>query len=454
MINAAVAQVNQYLPLYHETLTRLESPKPDVIMSLLCIGLLLSNEDGKYALGCRYLHHLRQNVLLQVQNTPVRIENIWIPECLFLLDFAGMFYADRSAMELSDIFHGSLVTIARRLRLLEDLKPGPETDKIRPASQQWLDWYHKEKAQRIGYCAFITDTQHSLLFGHERSVITPSEMKVPPAGSQFLWTAQNLQEFSSLSLQVPKQASTLSEAHQKIHSPTSVNSFISTLDTVGLLILSCHISSINDYHRMKFATREGGQEFEAVAANALPAIGRRLNELWRDPLYVHARTLYHLTSISLSVPFRDLEDATNSGFSSAGQTPSGHARTAMIRLLANRKVNEDPARHAVELLQLLIGNAQRTLLPLATSALYLGTLTLWAFAVGRGAEGGQAVPRQSLNAANVLGTLFQKIDQPNARCLNEWADLCSIVSGMLATSKNSNAQEYSEVLQQLVRATI
>lgn len=65
-----------------------------------------------------------------------------------LIDFAGMFYADRSAMELGDIFHGTLVTITRRLRLLEDLRPNLETDKVRPASQQWLAWHRNEKAQR------------------------------------------------------------------------------------------------------------------------------------------------------------------------------------------------------------------------------------------------------------------------------------------------------------------
>lgn len=65
-----------------------------------------------------------------------------------LIDFAGMFYADRSAMELGDIFHGTLVTITRRLRLLEDLRPNLETDKVRPVLQQWLDWHRNEKAQR------------------------------------------------------------------------------------------------------------------------------------------------------------------------------------------------------------------------------------------------------------------------------------------------------------------
>jgi hypothetical protein len=39
--------------------------------------------------------------------------------CRLLVEFSGMYLADRSAMELSDIFHGTLVTLARRLGLFE-----------------------------------------------------------------------------------------------------------------------------------------------------------------------------------------------------------------------------------------------------------------------------------------------------------------------------------------------
>ena len=36
-----------------------------------------------------------------------------------LNEFSGMYLADRTAMELSDIFHGTLVTLSRRLDLFE-----------------------------------------------------------------------------------------------------------------------------------------------------------------------------------------------------------------------------------------------------------------------------------------------------------------------------------------------
>jgi hypothetical protein len=82
MISTAAAQVNRYVPIYHDTLSRLETVRSEVMITLLCIGLLLSTEEAQYLLGCKYLHKLRQDVLLQVQTFPIRIDNLWLPESL------------------------------------------------------------------------------------------------------------------------------------------------------------------------------------------------------------------------------------------------------------------------------------------------------------------------------------------------------------------------------------
>lgn len=82
LLTSAVSQVNEYLPLYHDRLTQFELPKLEVILALLSIGLLGSTDDYNYSLGCRLLHKLRQEVLLQVQVSPVKIENVWIVESL------------------------------------------------------------------------------------------------------------------------------------------------------------------------------------------------------------------------------------------------------------------------------------------------------------------------------------------------------------------------------------
>lgn len=82
LLTSAVSQVNEYLPLYHDRLTQFELPRLEVVLALLCIGFLVSADDFDHALGCRTLHKLRQEVLLQVQTSPVKIENVWIVESL------------------------------------------------------------------------------------------------------------------------------------------------------------------------------------------------------------------------------------------------------------------------------------------------------------------------------------------------------------------------------------
>jgi hypothetical protein len=66
-----------------------------------------------------------------------------------ILEFGGMFYANRKAMELSDIFHGTMVTLARRLGIFQtSYEPSRPSSNISPDSR-WLEWIHKESLKRF-----------------------------------------------------------------------------------------------------------------------------------------------------------------------------------------------------------------------------------------------------------------------------------------------------------------
>lgn len=89
-------------------------------------------------------------------------------------------------MELSDIFHGTMVTLARRLGIFEtSYEPGRPSSGLPPDSP-WLEWIHKESLKRcvtnnipqlytanpvrLAYFIFVVDVQHAILFGHDRSM--------------------------------------------------------------------------------------------------------------------------------------------------------------------------------------------------------------------------------------------------------------------------------------------
>ena len=61
-----------------------------------------------------------------MEHVPVKSPQIWVLEAMILVQMAGMFYPDRMSKELSDTFHGTLVTLARRLGSFEASRESPK----------------------------------------------------------------------------------------------------------------------------------------------------------------------------------------------------------------------------------------------------------------------------------------------------------------------------------------
>lgn len=65
-----------------------------------------------------------------------------------LVEFSGMYLADRTAMELSDIFHGTLVTLARRLGLFETTYGHPPSTSLSVDESERQNAVEQESAKR------------------------------------------------------------------------------------------------------------------------------------------------------------------------------------------------------------------------------------------------------------------------------------------------------------------
>src|SRR5437588_449249 len=81
-----------------------------------------------------------------------------------------MFYATCTDMEASDIFHGAVVTVARRLRIFQTFKQPTAVPSHSSLRQRWHQWAAQETCKRLAYSIFMTDVHHATLFGHDRSV--------------------------------------------------------------------------------------------------------------------------------------------------------------------------------------------------------------------------------------------------------------------------------------------
>jgi hypothetical protein len=103
----------------------------------------------------------------------------------FLVEYAGMFFGDRADVEASDIIHGNVVTIGRRLRISQSVKLPSAVSPDSSLQQTWYNWAKEESLNRyviiqwlvmpannhrLAYCIFTSDVQHAVFFGHDRAV--------------------------------------------------------------------------------------------------------------------------------------------------------------------------------------------------------------------------------------------------------------------------------------------
>jgi hypothetical protein len=180
ILHIAVSSLAESLPIFHRPTLNFEFLHRELTASIFCFGLLVSDQPDFHEIGCSLLHRLRGDIILVPYSSlfdgfkltlgsfliitrskrnkfgfyrQCNISYCSLYVCLqihhrLVLEFGGMFYANRKAMELSDIFHGTMVTLARRLGIFE-----PSYEPARPSSSlsadsRWLEWIHKESLKR------------------------------------------------------------------------------------------------------------------------------------------------------------------------------------------------------------------------------------------------------------------------------------------------------------------
>jgi len=165
-----------------------------------------------------------------------------------------------------------------------------------------------------------------------------------------------------------------------------------------------------------------------------------------------ALTMYHLASISLQVRFKDLEYATNSGFSLSMKSPPEVSRAALVSLLTKSRVGTEPSEHAIQILGICLLPSTRYHSHLETSALYLSALTLWAFSMSHNPTAAR-FPVKNAAPAEALDDMLAAIhDGEGEESLPCWLVIAGIITSRLGRSKHDNAKEYCTVLQALMKA--
>lgn len=490
-LNTAFACLTDFLPLFHRPTFDYEFVQSDIRDSIFCLGFLLSPASESFELGRSLLRKLHGQILRYVETNTIYAKDLWVLQTMLILEFCSMYYADRTAMELGDIFHGTLVTLCRRLNLFEAAQ-NDAADLRSPRAgddDPWHTWIETESRKRVAYYVFVFDVQHALFFGHKRSILSAYTIKLNPPCEEGEWQASNVAWTQSHQTQDDSKQLRFDEQHKllisddqasspavRVSSPLSLVFDLYGLASVALDFLQRHKDPF--YNARDALKRLGG---------VLPAANNRLMAGCGGSTRTQGQTIYHIAVIALCTPLEDLEQAANDGFSRSGRTPKSHARASIIRLLTRQKVGVEPARHAVQLLRLyfsgssanesqteVLGNAhmmnnhnppQINYSPYETSALYLGTLTLWAFVIGRVSDEADseqetssqdwqttspAAPTSSIEIGALLSSTDSSIERIDIMASKQnWRLIVQHVLARLNTRRSSNAQEYSQVLRNL-----
>lgn len=450
ILDTATRYLETCLPVFHQPTYSLEFVARELCASFLSIGLLICGDPNAHEIGCGLLQTLRRSLLEFAQNTTIKKEHIWVLQSMLLVEFAGMFHANRSAMELSDIFHGTLVTLARRLGLFES-----EYEPVRPTSKssvdhRWGEWIQKETSKRLAYFIFVIDVQHSLLYGHNRTIISVFMMKIdlPCDGKE--WRALSSYEWSNTATLGARRLK-FNEMHQLLLSSPDFQDKLPSFDALsayltlsGLAAITC--DSLQRRHEPFFDWEHATNKARAL----LKKIADQL--LTRPPgtFENHGLTIYYISLISLGTRLDDLEKAANSGFSLTGLTPQQQTRAAMVRLLTRNKVGPETALYGVQLIQLYMSGSHKGVVALETSALYLAALTLWAYTIGRAGDFESLDMPSEISGQDPLAEMEAAIRGSDGNeCVKAWKVVSRRISERLALLQNDNAREYSEVLRGL-----
>ena len=243
-----------------------------------------------------------------------------------------MFYTNRIAVELSDIFHGTLVTLARRLGLFE---PDYQPSRIivrQSADEKWQEWKQKECLKRLAYFIFVVDVQHGMLFSHDRCITSVFTLKLELPCSRQTWQAMDARQWLSLEKFAVPQPLRFHELQQLLLSSYDSYENLPELDSLAsYLVLSGMASvSIDSSQRRNDPFFNHERVIECLRTR-LPVIYRGLIILPENAMKNHGLMTYYTSLISLCTPPDDLERASNSGFSLTGTASTEQARAAMVR---------------------------------------------------------------------------------------------------------------------------
>ena len=228
--------------------------------------------------------HLRGEVFKHKDFSPPA--QLWIFQTLLLLEVYEKMYSTRVLHERAHIHHGTTLTLMRRGSSLIGRSPldspptetaGSETNNNAqiPASntpeQWWNHWITNEATRRVAFAAYIIDSIHATMFGHQATMVA-HEMKLALPCDESLWSATSSAEVAKREADFRAKGIKSMTFFDGLKStlkgkPVQTNPFGRMAIMAGLLSVTWHMNQ---------------RDVQIHHLGALKALGGK--DVWRGPL--------------------------------------------------------------------------------------------------------------------------------------------------------------------------
>ena len=203
--------------------------------------------------------HLRGEIFKDKDFSPPA--QLWIFQTLLLLEIYEKMFSTRVLHERAHIHHGTTLTLMRRGSSLigrspldspHTEKPGMDGSRDQSSSlpnkpeQWWHHWIISEATRRVAFAAFIIDTIHATMFGHQATMVA-HEIKLALPCDESLWAATTSAEVAKkeadLRASGVKSMTFFDGLKNTLKSkPVQTNPFGRTAIMAGLLSVTWHLN--------------------------------------------------------------------------------------------------------------------------------------------------------------------------------------------------------------------
>ncbi|KAK1673360.1 fungal-specific transcription factor domain-containing protein [Colletotrichum godetiae] len=429
-----------------------------------------------------------------------------IAQAMLLLEFYEKIFSSRRMHERSHIYHSALLNLLRRGSPLigragsesppEEEAPAPSDGPSSDSRTWWVRWAESESMHRVVFAAFMMDTVHAAMFGHNADM-APHEIRLPLPCDDGLWTAATPGVFRQLDgnyrMYGIKQVSFLDGLKSALHGQeVKTHTFGRMIIMSGLLSVGWHLSrreshlkwldlrtpsteTHDSWKKILFrAFDEWKESFDnAVGANDLSeGLGQPPSS--NGPIH-SAAVLYHLAHISLHVDIVDCQVyAGAKRLVGRKVSTRDHANAvARMRTWSNAPSTRHAVLHAFKLLyKVLVDHKtpkRRTssfgALPEPVSVyyscrsesdphrpwiMYYAALTIWSFVQALGIPNRNTPPGRLSEIARYLARFssLEELNEEATRDLNErLPELLDLLETSLKQSHSELLREASERLK-------